>query len=777
MNRVTCFIIISVTLIITGCGAMFPKANRLILAAQYGELERHMEEKVSSLEQANNIDLWFMCKAYAELKRYNKLSAGLAEMQRRIDRGDTDVIFLSSKINDLNWVHGSLNSRALIETGEYSKAVLQSQKTLEFLKGEGRKKYSDVVKRDNYVNMLEPLGLAYALNGQPREAEKCIRELEGISTSGHHVFLAEPKYMAIARINMALSRYDGARAAFEALNNQSQYQKEKASSSFITAVVLQVGDMWSWRELPQKYSYFKALLETGDVIQAKQGYDELLKIPQIKDNGPIYWMILFDRGRIAEQEGNIKQAIGFYGQAVDIIEQQRSTINTEASKIGFVGDKQTVYRRLIDVLFSDKQYVSALEYIERSKSRALVDMLAMKKDFAVQTGNEKQIRELLAVKDQGEQEALVHNELVNMANTRSVVIKTNDQLRQQIPELASLISVTSLSVAEIQKLIPADETLVEYYYTDKYLFIFILTSRGLSAVRLDSGHVAEDIKDFRASIEENTSSGAHKQLARHLFNLLIKPIEGSLSSSRLMIVPHGVLHYLPFYALHDGKDYLIERYSIRMLPSASMFKYLQKNKSEKPGGILAFGNPDLGDRKYNLVNAENEAVSVSKTLPHSKFFLRKDATETALKKYGEGFSYIHFATHGEFDADKPLHSALLLAADSASDGRLTVDKLYSMKLNADLVTLSACETGLGKISNGDDVVGLTRGFLYAGSSSIVASLWKVDDLATSTLMTSFYGELKKTDKRDALRLAQLQNKKKYPHPYYWASFQLTGNAQ
>jgi CHAT domain-containing protein len=106
-----------------------------------------------------------------------------------------------------------------------------------------------------------------------------------------------------------------------------------------------------------------------------------------------------------------------------------------------------------------------------------------------------------------------------------------------------------------------------------------------------------------------------------------------------------------------------------------------------------------------------------------------------------------------------------------------VDKLYSLNLEVDLVTLSACETGLSKIANGDDLVGLTRGFLYAGSSSIVASLWKVDDRATAELMTRFYKELLKNDKVEALREAQLETKKKYPHPYYWASFQLTGNAK
>lgn len=108
---------------------------------------------------------------------------------------------------------------------------------------------------------------------------------------------------------------------------------------------------------------------------------------------------------------------------------------------------------------------------------------------------------------------------------------------------------------------------------------------------------------------------------------------------------------------------------------------------------------------------------------------------------------------------------------------LTVDKLYTLRLDADLVTLSACETGLSKVANGDDLVGLTRGFLYAGSSSIVASLWKVDDAATAELMKNFYMQLEKTNKRDALRSAQLETKKQYPHPYFWASFQLMGAAK
>ena len=295
-------------------------------------------------------------------------------------------------------------------------------------------------------------------------------------------------------------------------------------------------------------------------------------------------------------------------------------------------------------------------------------------------------------------------------------------------------------------------------------------------MRLNCDKPVEDIRQFRKTME-HPASGGHRELSWQLYARLIQPFAHLLSNRNLIIVPHGALHYLPFNALHDGQGYLIERYRIRMLPSASVIKYLPAKKFLRPGNILVFGNPDLGDPHYDLVYAQDEAINIANILPKSTVLLRKKATETAFKTYGGGFDFIHFAAHGQFNAEAPLKSAIMLAKDAQSDGMLTVDKLYSMKLNADLVTLSACETGLGKIANGDDIVGLTRGFLYAGSSSIVASLWKVDDLATSHLMIKFYSNLMKSDEREALRSAQLDTKEKFPHPFYWASFQLTGNSR
>lgn len=213
------------------------------------------------------------------------------------------------------------------------------------------------------------------------------------------------------------------------------------------------------------------------------------------------------------------------------------------------------------------------------------------------------------------------------------------------------------------------------------------------------------------------------------------------------------------------------------MPSASAMKYLQDRSPNKKGGILVFGNPDLGDPNHDLSFAQNEAVEIVKTRPNSRVFLRKEATEAILRKCGNRYEYIHFATHGLFNPREPLKSALFLAPDGQHDGILTVDKLYSLQLNANLVTLSACETGLGSIANGDDLVGLAPGFLYAGAGSIVSSLWKVDDLSTSHLMTRFYAAMEMMDTDEALRSAQLETRNTYPHPYHWAAFQLTGSAK
>jgi CHAT domain-containing protein len=237
------------------------------------------------------------------------------------------------------------------------------------------------------------------------------------------------------------------------------------------------------------------------------------------------------------------------------------------------------------------------------------------------------------------------------------------------------------------------------------------------------------------------------------------------------------LHYLPFAALSGGDGYLIDHYDLRVLPNASVLKFLKGGPKEGERKSLILGNPDLGDPKYSLKYAQEESLSISRILPGALLLLGSEARAAYVQRNGGQFQFIHFAAHGLFDPENPLNSALLLAKDQGHDGRLRAGDLYSLNLNAELVTLSACETALSKVSKGDDVVGFTRGFLYAGSRAIVSSLWKVDDLATRDLMVGFYANLARMPKDEALRLAQFKVREKYPHPFYWAAFQLTGLTQ
>lgn len=749
-------IMVLAALIVSGCASAFnSRGLNLTAEANFTQVVKEFEPPEGNYEGLPFSDLIYLCTAYGELKDYSKLFPCLETAQKKVNEGDC--------IAD-TWNHSATPSRlkatALIELGRYEEAVRAAEASCKIVTDMNLTRYEE-------VKVLDILGLAYALSGKTAEAETIAQKLMDLNLGFPYQLVKDDRNIAVARIFIALKKYK------EAINAIS-YKFEASNTFFKT-----IGgwDVFVNNKLSFEFMKNKSLFEVGRWSEAKDGYDALLKYPYIRDRGEMCWNILFDRGRIAEKEGKAQEAIEFYESAVELIEQHRSTINVDASKIGFVGDKQAVYESLIQSLYEDGQFEKAFEYVERSKSRALVDVLAGKQNFAVKVaGQEAQLRSIIALMDRAEAETAAFDNPENKSQTRGLAVEVKRDLQREAPELASLVTVNSIPIAEIQSLISKGEALVEYYYSKKDIYVFVLTQGGLQSVKISSEGLFDELADFRKSLDTPASKQT-KELGRKLYQRLFKPLEAVINERDLIIVPHGALHYIPMSALHNGKEYMIDRFNIRLMPSASAMKYLQEKRTDKKRGILIIGNPDLGNPAYDLAFAQKEALEVAKIWPDSKVFLRGDATEETLNRYRDNYAYIHFATHGEFFPDRPLQSAILLAPNADSNGMLTVDKLYSMHLSADLVTLSACETGLGKVANGDDLVGLTRGFLYAGSSSIVASLWQVDDLSTSHLMIQFYKHLKKNDKRTALRKAQLETREKYPHPYYWASFQLTGSGR
>jgi CHAT domain-containing protein len=355
-----------------------------------------------------------------------------------------------------------------------------------------------------------------------------------------------------------------------------------------------------------------------------------------------------------------------------------------------------------------------------------------------------------------------------------LVSAARSDLATLAPEAASLISVQKVSIADIAARVSGDETLIDYYRVGDDLYALVLNGTTVTGHKLSARGLDDEVRAFREAIERRDPAAAER--GRPLYDRLIRPLSADIKGSKLTISPHGVLHYLPFSALLDGDQYLLDRYSLRLIPSAGTLAYLRNDRPAKAGMLLALGNPDLGNARYDLPNAQVEAVNVAAMFPSSKALVRGAASKSAVEELGNGFSILHFATHGKFDNDDPLRSGLYLAKGRGSDGVLTVSDLYTLRWDVDLVTLSACETALGKVANGDDVIGLTRGFLYAGARSIVASLWEVDDAATEQLMLSFYRNMQTHDKREALRLAQIETRSNHPHPAYWAAFQIVGRA-
>ena len=751
-------------------------------AGRYADLEQEAEKRISNGDKVNSTLLGYLCISYGKLKQYEKLFDCTAKLDTSIQRGDTamdldqHVMFISS--SDVRPLPDLLRAQAYFELGDYQRATSSGKQVLETLKRIPETGGTSLYPTVRFQMLaLEILGISAARVGDEKLAMSYARQLEDTSTP----FIGGRMWgwiqnNSLAQLYMSLGQYKEALRHIPDTSSGMQI-----IVSFVNGLgpYAYLGDSTTTiLELPRRAMRGIALEKTGHISGAKSMFDQILSSPRIKDVGDIYWVVLFERGYIAEEEKDSAKATELYAKAVDVIEQQRSSISTEASKIGFVGDKQAVYARLISVLVEQGKAAEAFDYVERSKSRALVDMLASKKDFATPGEDPEKVKQVLAQLDAADLAAQAQTGTARNGENSGVrnLTLARQEIRTTAPELSALVTVSSVPSKELGDLVGANEALVEYYYQGNDLYAFVLDRQQLQVVKLDGTGLVEQVQAFRKTVEDPANS-SWQAASQALYQRLWQPLQGMLNASELIIVPHGVLHYLPFEALQapDG-HLLIERYGMRMLPSASLLKFLPPALPKTAAPLLVLGNPDLGDSRLDLQFAEAEARTVAGMVHGSRLLVRKEASETNFKNAGGVFTRIHFATHGKFQADQPLDSGLYLTKDAANDGVLTVGELYSMHLDADLVTLSACETGLGKVANGDDVVGLTRGFLYAGSRSIVASLWSVDDKATSELMESFYANLSRMNKEDALRQAQLKTRQSFPHPFYWAAFQLTGRA-
>jgi CHAT domain-containing protein len=338
------------------------------------------------------------------------------------------------------------------------------------------------------------------------------------------------------------------------------------------------------------------------------------------------------------------------------------------------------------------------------------------------------------------------------------------------------MAVEPVTRPEIQRLLPAGTTLLEYQVGEAGAVVWVVERERFAMVWLpgDRSSLLAQVRRFRGAITGQAPLVEVEQQARALHRRLLEPARAEIHGDRLVIVPHGILHYLPFAALRSPAGrWLVEDFALSTLPSASVLRYLVDKGAGASARALVVGNPDLGPA-LALPWAEREARMVGQHERQSTVLVGADATEAQVKTLLATVGLVHLATHGELSESDPLSSAILLVPGGGEDGRLEVREVFGLDLHARLVVLSACETGLGQLSRGDELVGLQRAFLYAGTPAVVTTLWKVDDRASFELIRAFYDRLDAGGPVVALRQAQLETQRAFPHPFAWAAFGLTG---
>ena len=524
------------------------------------------------------------------------------------------------------------------------------------------------------------------------------------------------------------------------------------------------------------------------------------------------WRSHLLKGNIVLAENRLDEAVQQFSQSIEEIEFSRAKLNSHGFKVNFMNDKQMPYQKIIGSYEKLGDHKKAFYYAEKAKARAFVDLIAAAKDVAYRkdtrlkelSTEEKHLRDKLIDlqnrydnEQQMFKERGVNEETKNkLKNARSALQNFYKTKATQNEYFASLSTVDTLTMQDVMRLIPDGVSIVEYYYDPNHLFIWVLDNKQHHFIKKDvhsselenltkayrnlvfEGKDIRSIKVFKKD-EQGLSDGKirFRKVNEALKSILLDGVFDHIKTHKVYIVPHGILHYLPFQTLTYNANYLIEKFQVGYIPSATALKYVFAKRKEKPVNLLALGNPELSAPQMQLPFAEQEVQDLKSIYPAARVLIREDASEANFKQQAGAHDIVHVASHGEFNSNTPLLSCLRLSAGNGEDGRLEAREIFGLNLDAYLVTLSACNTAIGKFTKGDDVVGLTRAFIFAGTPSILGTIWSVNDESTSTFMHHFYENLKEMDKLKSLQQAQIAmiRSEKYRHPYYWAGFQLIGD--
>lgn len=621
------------------------------------------------------------------------------------------------------------------------------------------------------ANLLA-LGDLEARRARPERAAALYREVhERSATAGDQDMLAV-SLLRLAGMQRELDKPEQANiSAMEAL----EVARAQSAAPAEAEALLLLADM---------------LRALGQLTGALDRLTETEKIAVPIGNPDLTWRVAYTRGRVLEELKRPDEAIAEYRKAVETIEAVHADLREDRYRSGYLQDKTQVYIALIRLLLRQGKGGDAFSFAERLRVQGKAGVL--ERNLPPQIAQREielrmRIRRLQrAIEEEAEKGSRSRGQATAVFSEDLAAVQREyqnllDDVQRGRPAGRSLVATEE----QVRKNLPSDAALLEYIVADDSVLMFVLTRDQLHAtsaqVRRDE--LEASIELFRDLLGRKRGNDWHAP-SQSLGRGLIQPLEGAgwlRDCHTLFIVPHGVLHYLPFAALErtgpSGSRLLVEDYVLQYLPSASLLAATAPPE-DNHNRVLA-----VAPSRSRLAFAAREVQGIRALFPReTRALVGKGATESSFRRLAGDYSILHLATHGFFNKLNPLFSGVQLEADAQEDGRLEVHEILELHLRARLVTLSACETALGsgyfnEVPAGDDFIGLTQAFLSAGSSSVLATLWDVNDRSTLQFMTGFYQNLPSREGSDALAAAQrkmLAGPVRYRHPYYWAPFVLVG---
>jgi len=600
---------------------------------------------------------------------------------------------------------------------------------------------------------------------------------------------AEPIFTSLDAKNwVAMVRLWRGRIAFKQGNARGAYQESSSAQVAFEADGQQVNDAIATLLQGEALFALSELNAAADAGHKALGVAQFYNVPSLRYAAHLLL------GQIAEAQGANIRATRYYKAAAATIERLQRGL-TITLRSGFLEDKGEAMRALISLHLRSGNIGSAFEALERAKSQIWLGYLINREHLhwaQDDSGSKALIEELDHLRAEHQWfYRLAHDppkdtEIPNVVPLEQALaeVAVREQRMRAITEQLYLQSdgqwdaqAPVLSVGEIQHGLDEGTLLIEYYHDGEQLWAFTLDKQAVRAHRLpltigDLGQLIRLVRNnFSPALKVDSNSVASRALTKQaqkllgrLYTMLIEPLGIEKNGpSKLIIVPYGALHTLPFQLLYDGSTYLIERYEVVNLPAAGL---VTRHGPKRVPGALVLAHSWEG----RLPDTHPEAEFVHQCFG-GQLSVDDAVRRTVLRCAPR--QILHIAAHGEFRLDQPDMSYIQFA-----DGQLYADDVLQHDLSYELVTLSACETGQANVAADEELIGLGRGFLYAGAGAVILSLWGVTDSSTTNLMKRMYTALSRGESKSvSLRHAQVSilAKNRNLHPAYWGAFQLIGD--